>query len=385
MKIFNVLNHVSHNYALYQLPDTEWYVLNNNIRRWNYYARPLPKITYVPYYEPGKYDVAVLHVDQQIIDPRIGKGVLYRDLNKLITDIPKVVINHGTPYWPENWGAGSHKKWNMPDGFADNEKDNIEFQKDFLINGGKTRIGEEIVDIEGMKSLIGNNTMVVNSYEARKQWGFGKVIWHGLDSSEWFDNPKELRSITQLSPAGLDWYYNRDLLSSTMSRLREDFGIKHVWMSGSNGWSPDQHPRFGEMGGFWSYRDYMSRSLVYFNPTKESPMPRSRTEAMLSGCCIVTTGGQDVEKFINFDTRKIWSISTGIKHFLDQVDELIQEDGINGIIVPENPLAIAALINYLFNHYKLAVKIGQEGKKTAQVIFSQERYNKDWTELLKNI
>ena len=386
IKIFNVLNHVSHNYALYQIPGIEWDVLMNNVRKWNYYARPLPNINYVPYYEPGKYDLAVLHVDQQIVDPRVGKGVLYRDLSRLITDIPKIVINHGTPYWLENWQRGGLNAWRYPDGFDDkNEKNCLEYQKNFLINGGMSNSIEGNSKIMGMKELIGDSHMVVNSFKAKEQWGWGKVIWHGLNADEWFDNPKELRSVTQISPAGLDWYYGREFLNNTISRLRENYGIRHIWISGPNNWTISDHPRYGEKGGFWAYRDYLSRSLIYFNPTKESPMPRSRTEAMLSGCCIVTTASQDADKFINFDTRKIWKKSSGISDFISNIDSIITEEGINGIIIPENPLAVAAIIDYLMNHYQLAVKIGQEGKKTARAIFSQERYNKEWIKYINEV
>lgn len=80
--------------------------------------RPLPEgVKFVPYYQPGRYDLAVLHLDQQCVDPNIGKGTLYRHLNKVIQDIPKVVINHGTPFWPERWEAAGEKSWTYPTGF----------------------------------------------------------------------------------------------------------------------------------------------------------------------------------------------------------------------------------------------------------------------------
>jgi hypothetical protein len=62
-----------------------------------------PKLKWATHYEPGKYDLAILHVDQQHVDPLIGKGQLYRALDKIIQDIPKLVINHGTPMWDERY------------------------------------------------------------------------------------------------------------------------------------------------------------------------------------------------------------------------------------------------------------------------------------------
>ena len=386
IKIVNSVWHISHDYALAGIPNTEWYFIVNNVKRWNYFARPFPKnVHYIPYYEKNKYSLAILHVDQQCIDPRIGKGQLYRAFNEEIQDIPKIVINHGSPCWPENWAAGGPKRWGLPQGIDDNEsKEALEFQTNFLINGGKTLMGGELVEIGGMKKMIGDNKMVVNSLKAREQWGWGKMIWHGLDPDEWWDLPKEARSVTQVSAGGLDYYYGRDFLNTTITRLKEDFGMKHIWISHPNSWTLYDHPRLGEIGGFNAYRDYLGRSLIYFNPTKESPMPRSRTEAMLSGCCVLTTPWHDADKFINFDTRKIWANSEGIKDFISNVDDFLDTDGINGIIVPENPLAVAALIYHLTNYkFQTALKIGRRGKETAKLIFNKKRYDENWTEYIK--
>lgn len=340
----------------------------------------------MPYYEKGKYDLAILDVDQQCVDPRIGKGKLYRALNEEIQDIPKIVINHGSPCWPEVWEAAGHKRWNLPIGTNEEDREAIlEYQRKFLVEGGKTLINAEQVEIEGMEKMIGNTKMVVNSFKAREQWGWGKVIWHGLDGKEWPDLPKEPRSVTMISTAGLDYYYGRDLLNSTITRLRDDYGLRHTWISHPGSWTIYDSDVLPQRGGWSAFKEYLGRSMIYFNPTKESPMPRSRTEAMFSGCCIVTTAHHDADKFINFDTRDLWANSDGIRDYVDQVDKYIQTDGVNGIIIPENPLAIATLINHLiYNIPKTALKIGQEGKKTAKLLFSKDRYDKQWTELIEH-
>ena len=99
--------HISHQFELSKIPFMDW--------RWLIqYKRPYGTKTrgdfmagrWVHEYEPGKYDVAVLHLDQQCIEPELwdrGKGTLYRELNQVITDIPKIVIMHGTPYYPEKF------------------------------------------------------------------------------------------------------------------------------------------------------------------------------------------------------------------------------------------------------------------------------------------
>lgn len=325
LNIFNTPWHIANQYELYKLPQTQWHLIINNIRRWDKNGksyRPVPtNVTQVAYYEPGKYDLAILHVDQQCIDEGLGKSKLYRQLNEQVKDVPKIVINHGTPYWPE--------KYRKEDGSNDD-------------NWIKMK----------MKMLIGNNHMVVNSHKALEMWGpMGKTtraIIHGLDPSEWWDLAKEPRVITMLSPAGLDRYYNRKLLELVKERLREK-GIPHDQITVD--WHADD---------FDDYREFVGRSLIYFNPTLESPMPRSRTEAMLSGCCIVTLANHGAEKFI--------------------------KQGENGFLVPNNPEKVVDLIVELyFNHYKRCIEIGKKGKETAMIEFGKDRFQKDWMKTINEV
>ena len=56
--------------------------------------RPDRGFNWVVDYEPGKYDLAILHLDQQCVEDGIleyGKGSVYRHLNSVIKDIPKIV------------------------------------------------------------------------------------------------------------------------------------------------------------------------------------------------------------------------------------------------------------------------------------------------------
>ena len=320
LKIFGYAWHLGHQASLYKAlaPYADFYWLRQYKRPFDKTTRGEFPVTMVDHYEPGMYDLAILHLDQQCFEKKdiwdIGKGVLYRDLNDLITDIPKIVINHGTPYWPEEWPSARE------DGISD-------------------------ALIDRMKQAVGKNTMVVNSRTAAKQWGFGTPIIHGLDPKDWWDLPKERRVVTMISPGGLDMYYDRQFFGAVKDKLLEDDGITlcHITVD----WCARD----------WDdYRQFIGRSLVYFNPTRESPMPRSRTEAMLSGCCVVTTPSQDASDFI--------------KH------------GENGFITPRNPDAAVKLIKWCFNHYDEAIAIGQKGKQTAIELASMERYQKDWVELL---
>jgi glycosyltransferase involved in cell wall biosynthesis len=318
IRIFDSPWHLGHQYEMLKFPFAEFSWLFNHRRDFSVGPRgDLTKMfKWVYDYEPGKYDVAILHLDQQCMEWGIlerGKGSVYQHLNEVIKDIPKIVIMHGTPYYPE-----------------------------ILTDLGPFRCQEDIV--KKVKEMVGDNYMVVNSHTAAKQWGFGKTIIHGMDANEWWDMPKEPRVVTMLSQGGFDAYYDRPFLEYTREALAEK-DIIHC------------HITVDFQARDWKeYREFLGRSLIYFNPTRESPMPRSRTEAMLSGCCVLTTPYQDADTFI--------------------------KDGENGFIVPRDPQFVADLCEELINNPERAIKIGQAGKKTAQELFSWNRYAKEWEEFL---
>ena len=312
LRVFNYPWHLAHQYNLQKFKWIDWDWLIQHHRQYNDLPRgDFFKGDYVTHYEAGKYDFALLHLDQQCMEHNIwsrGKGQLYRELNEQIQDIPKIIIMHGTPCYPEAF---------------------------------ETK--EEL--IEKTKEVIGDNLVIVNSKKAAEQWGFGTPIWHGLNKEEWVDLPKEPRVITMIGPAGLDFYYDRTFLNAVKEYLMEE-GIMHCHITVD--WSAKN----------WDdYKEFLGRSLLYFHPSKESPMPRARTEAMLSGCCVLTTPWQDADTFI--------------------------EDGKNGFIVPRNPKEVVDKIKYLIKNYNQTIKIGQEGKKTAEKIFTHQRYEQDWKDFIE--
>jgi len=323
LKVVGVAWHTGHQAELFKLPFIESYdLVTNPYRKWATVHRPLSdKCNMIPFYTPGKYDLAILHVDQQsIYNPekgdRISKGRIYKELNETITDIPKVVINHMTPF---------HDKYTS----------------------------EQTVSI--IKNMIGDNHMVVNSHDARKQWGFGHTIIHGMEVDEWWDLPKEPRCIISLSPGGMENAYRR-IFPRTVIRLLKEMGVPIIWIGVDK-----------KFKNFDEYRDFIGRSLVYFHPAWQSPMPRARTEAMLSGCCIVTTPYQDADTFI----------IDGVNGFLTS------KARIKDPRVMDSPEYTANLIKRLIiDEPDLAVKIGQEGKKFARNKFNKENFTKQWEEYL---
>lgn len=312
IKVFGHPWHLAHQYELSKMPFLDWSWLVQYQRPYSTKSRGDFMTNWVPYYEAGKYDLAILHLDQQCIEPEIlkrGKGQVYVELNQVIKDIPKIVIMHGTTYYPE-------------------------------------KFSREVV-IEKVKELVGDNTMVTNSKQCAKDFGFGNPIIHGMDNKEWLDLPKENRVVTMISPGGLDKYYDRQFLEAIREGL-EERGIAHCHIT------VDWQARDWE-----DYKDFLGRSLIYLNPTMDSPMPRARTEAMLSGCCVLTTPHQDADTYF--------------------------KDGVNGFIIPRNPTEVCDKIEYLMNHYEEAVAIGQAGKQTAIDLFSVEKYQAQWKALIEQV
>lgn len=300
-------------------------------RKWSESARPLPEhVEWVTHYEQGKYDLVLLHVDQQCLSETLarGKTILFKEMKKLLVGkIPTIVINHGTPTYPE---AFTHLA--QEDGYGNAEKDGERWARDRM-----------------RELLQGVDKIVVNSHEAAKDWGFGQPIIHGMDADEWLDLPKEPRITVVISPAGMgEKYYGRRFLRETRTLLEEKYGFHIMWV-GEHGFAPS-----------WNhYRKYLGSSLVYFNPTIGSPMSRSRTEAMLSGCCTVTTKYHGADSFI--------------------------KDGVNGFLCKLNPEDAAKKLAWCMEHYQESVAIGQVGKKTAQRLFNWERFRDDWLNLVGNV
>ncbi len=355
LRIFNIPWHIGHQFSLFTtLPFTEWYLYEPNKRRWGHESRPMPaNARFVPFYEEGKYDFALLHVDAECADPEGNKGDIYKKLNSLIQDIPKIVINHGTPYIPERFDRYVKK--------IDDPAKKLELGKDICV--------------QEMRKLIGNNTMVTNSKRAAEEWGFGTPIVHGMygnPQEEYRDiSPKEMIVSFLVSPGGWNYYYNRSAIASIKATL-EDHLIKA------------EHPRVNvSFSSYEEYRDYIGRVLISVYPFRESPMPRSRTEHMLSGGCVVTANNHDIgDHFKGLDFKK----TPDGKLLRNEYGEIIPEfDPETAELVwgdPENPDDFSQKILWLYERPSIAIKIGQNGKKRAQEVFNWNRYRSDWYKLL---
>ena len=303
--------------------DADFFMAHNSSKKWYKELRPLPENAYyVPYYEPGKYDLAIFDVDQQCVNPLLGKSKLFAEMNALVKDIPVIVINHGCPVYPEYLKVGPDETFEYAEKKCKRD----------------------------MRQLVGDRFMVVNSHKAASEdeWGWGYPIIHGMNPDDWRDEIKEPRVFTALSPAGCDLYYNREIMNEAAQLLEEKHKIT-LWWAKIN---------VQTESSFDAYRDFLGRSLVYLDVSYRTPMNRARTEAMLSGCCVVQVeGAHDLNRFV--------------------------ENGKNMVIVKNDPVKIADKVADLIeNNYQEAIKIGQAGKKTAIEKFNYKRYRQDWLDVI---
>jgi glycosyltransferase involved in cell wall biosynthesis len=100
------------------------------------------------------------------------------------------------------------------------------------------------------------------------------------------------------------------------------------------------------------YKKFLGSSLIYFNPTLESPMPRSRTEAFLSGCAVVTLDNHNVGDYF--------------------------KDGESVVFAKNNPRDCVEKIKDLFYDYEKAVKIGKAGQEIARREFAGDKFRAQW-------
>jgi len=301
-------------------------IINSN-REWKGRPVPVPEQTrFVPNYDPDKgYDFAIVSVDQQIVKPELGKSMVVHDLLKVFNDLPVIVINHGSPIWPE------------------------EYQR-----AGQAPESAKKIIIAAMKRLVGNRPMVVNSHKAAEDWGWGTPIIHGMDATMWKpEKQKEINVVTALSPAGCDVYYNRMYMTEISNSLAKRYGYKMEWARITKGC---------KFKDWEEYAEWLGKALIYLDTSVETPMNRARTEAMLSGCAVVQVeGAHDIDRF--FESRK------------------------NIYLIPNNKPDEAAdfIADLIENHYDEAVKLGKRARDNAMNNFNYDIYGKAWIDLLKKV
>jgi len=312
--------HQVHAYRLHALPADFTYLITRQTI-WNEAQRPIPPnfrgAVSIKNVRAEDFDVALAHLDQWC-DGRHNLRARPFRIMKLKTEgkIPLVVIMHGTP--------------------------------------------DNAANREALLRLMGDLPVVCNSEQAAREWDGGedrrdryglpqfRPIIHGYDASEFWSQPLDRRGSEVVTIcSGGNWsriYHGIPLVE----RLKRDVPLLWLGPRGDKPWK----------ASYDEYRQFLSETLIYFSPTRCGPMPGARTEAMLSGCCVVTVPGHDVEKYI--------------------------VTGRSGFIVNTYQEAMNVLLA-LLNCRERAWQIGQVGREAASKLFAQELFVDEWKNLLHSL
>jgi len=246
-RVLDYFWHAAHGARLLRIPADWTYFQMGDRKRWEFTYRPLGEnlVGWATDYEPGEYDVAILHIDQWSVDPRFSlRSLPYHLLNEAITDIPKIVIMHGLPEGTSNL----RRLWQM----------------------------------------IGNNYLVTNTEWSRGMMGLPAdkswAIVPGYDVEQWHQTSFERAEVLAVVAGSKTVRDHHGV--HLITRLKRD-GIPITWVG-----------RDIAFGSFEEYRDYLAGASAFLNPCQWSQHPGARNEAMLSGLPIVSTFYTDDDLYV---------------------------------------------------------------------------------------
>lgn len=334
LKVLTYRWHCAHQYELWKLGFRVhmWHKPGLTLE-WESSARPLPSNASKVSPEEAdreKYDLVILHFDENILTWEKTRGVLFKNWGtpfKTLKNlgIPKVAICHGTP--------PIHGR--------------------FDINYPKDKVSYDDADRKALVDFLGDIPVVCNSYQAQTDWGFknSRVIWHGIDPDEFpycgNKNKNALMVLSNISQR--PWYQGYFFAKEAMQGL----GVDLLGKDGTGCFKQVDKPQ-----GFADYRRVLGEYRMLVNPTRYSPMPRSRIEAAMMGACVVTTNFQDEDRWIKQGETGFYTNNAA------EMREIIQE-------LSDNP--------------SKAIEVGKKGRDEFAEKFNVVRYLEDWRLFLKDV
>ena len=345
LKILTYCWHLPHQYELHKLPHDFTLITDlgtHHCYRWGYSKRPFPdNDTFKKIREINvkNYDLAILHFDENCLHPEYTNNVIsenwglnFKYFVEKLRDIPKIGICHGTPqfygaYTPNYSGADLMQV--------------IEPARQSLVNY--------------LKDVM----VICNSHQAEREWGFHKsrVIWHGFDPAEFPRSMYRKKVMGLTNMLGRPHYRGFEILNVVNSYLPEQLQVAGVETPEPKNYKEKENNDYA----FAKYRNYVDairEYSIYLNPTVRSPMPRSRTEAMMCGLVTVSYKSHDVDMFIRNEVNGFYS---------------------------DSPKELAEYIIFLSNDDSALKKVANESYKTAIDIFNNDRYMHDWQETIFRI
>lgn len=349
LKILTYRWHAAHQYELFKLGHSFTLVTGSGTAmcdQWDYGSRPLP---YNAQFKPlseidaKDYDFAILPFDENILDPVRSNSILSPDWGKsffamleFTRGMPRAAICHGTP---RRYG-------------------------DFLQDGvPMPENASEIMPAkrETLRALLKELHVVCNSRQAQSEWQFynSSVIWHGFSPYEFPPGRHEKACLTlsEQAFAVRPLYRGQACLERVQALLA---GVCTVDYTAPPAPHPGYIPESQEwaVAKFQNYARHIGEFAVYLAPTVNSPMPRSRGEAMMTGTIPVSLRNHDVDMFI--------------------------QNGVNGFY-GESAEELAEAVVWLMKNEKQRGAISRNARLTAMDLFNVDRYLAAWSELIASL
>ena len=313
LKILDWLVHSAHQYELAKTGHSFYYVQDTIEYPWKFNIRPQPaNAKFITQYDPDDFDIIITHNANQIRQIKAWK-----ELGMLSKDKPIIFMFHFCP-------------------------NNSDDEKTF------------------MQELVKGCYLVFNSYECQKQWDMNndsqRTIIHGFDIDEW---PRWKGGINKVLSVGGrigDRYHVSGY--KLWEKVADIIGHDRVFIMGSH-WDKMKawEKEIVRLSDSWQdLKSTLQNHDVYFSPTKESPFPRARSEAFLTGMPMVTTPNHNANLFI--------------------------EHGINGFIAEEKEECVFFL-KLLLNNSDLRQKFSKNAREKAEVVFNGRRYRREWNNFLE--
>jgi len=359
LKILTYRWHCAHQYELWKLPHDFYLIDGPGSMGWDYNQRPLrDNSRYIKYNKLedinfNDYDLMIFHFDENVLCPELSNGILDKNWGYIFKElfnkcnIPKIALCHGTPPF---YGQ-----------FKFDYK-----RKDLLMKPIEK-------EIQKYKDFLGDTLVITNSNKCREEWGFNnsKTIWHGFDPADYpslIDPQRDIIYIAN-SVRHRPWYRGYDLWKEVVDGIENDYlgarnEDKEKYYSFVSNFPKVKEPeKFVNMNDyarikFSNYVDLLRNYKIFFNATLRSPMPRSRAEAMLCGSTIVTTNYHDEDMWIE-----------------NEVDGFYSND----------PKQLREYLEYSLKNEDECYRIGQKGRKKAMEVFNQDRYLREWKEVINSL
>jgi glycosyltransferase involved in cell wall biosynthesis len=334
--------HVPHQREIYKLP-FDFTLLTGTgtgfTNDWGYDQRPLrPNVRLVPAesVDPSAFDLAIVHFDENVLCPDLSNGVLgaeWGDTFRWFIEnikLPMVAVCHGTVPFVGQYAANADaiRQFELYQSEADN-----------------------------LRNALADVNVVVNSYQAADEWYFrrSRVIWHGLDPQEFNEGTHELDIIHHGIDQHRPHYRGAHALRQALKILEAE-GLKiSSHKHESTAPVPRSDPRFSDFA-FKDWVDHLGRHKVYLNTTLRSPMPRSRTEAMLCGVIPVSLDNHDVSRFI--------------------------QNGVNGFC-SSSIEELAEFCKTVCRDEQMRKKMSEAARATAMDLFNHDRFLTEWVNLVE--